>query len=458
MSAELLIRWPDPDLRAVPLFEQAHATAVWLPWQTEGPNQPFLDACRKAGIRLIAELAAAKPELLEQVRQAGFQGAALTAEDEASLRSLVTRQPDLELYVCLKPEQIRWRIEPARAVLVAGLWPGGRRPDPSLASATAALWLDANSYLVAWLRALFPNREALLGYRPDEEAGIAKDQRVPYGSVELALAEAAAAGGNWVVTLPDHYRRALLAGEAGALEAWKALANTAAFVREHGDSFRQPSASRVVVAAGELEECGEILNLLYRHNVSPAVVSHEAIPRFGERRILVAVGIAKHPDAIRAALEFARAGGKVLAAPATAGEAAWWLAPGVRKTAEEPEREFYALGQGSIIAYREPVGDPGEFALDVIDALGWRTRDLRLWGTTALIGILHRQPGGKLSVELINYAGRARDFLVRVEGKFARAALRVPGLPPRPLRALVYGSGTEVEVPAAGRLVSLLLE
>ncbi len=457
MKGDLLIRWTEPDSRALPLLEQLHPAAVWLPWQEASQAQPFLEACRKIGIRPIAELAAANEGLLAQVRQAGFQGAALAADDEASLRSLIARHRELELYVFLKPDQIHWRIEPAHAVLIAGLWPGGRYPDPSLASATETPWLDANSYLVAWLRALFPNREALLGYRPDEEAGVAKDQRVPYSSVELAFADAAAAGGNWVISLPEHYRRALLAGEAGALEAWKLLANTAGFVGQHGDGFRQPSPARVVVAAGELEESGEILNLLYRHSVSPAVVSRDAIPGFGERRILVAVAVAKHPDAIRAALEFARAGGKVLTAPVTEGEPAWWVGPQSRKSGEEPEREFYELGQGTIIAYREPIRDPGEFALDVIDALGWRTRDLRLWGTAAVIGILHRQPGGKRSVELINYAGRARDFLVRLEGAFTRATLRLPGVQPQQLRALPYGSGTEVEVPALGRLASLLL-
>lgn len=456
-SHSLHMRWPEPDLRALTLLEQASVGAVWLPWDVRSRWAAFVAGCRKAGIRCFAELGEPTAEGLARAQAAGFDGAVFPAGEEGPLRELLAQQRGLDLYVLLKPEQIHWRIEPARAVLLAGLWPGSRRPDPSLAGATQAAWLDANSYLSAWLRGLFPEREAILGYRPDEEAGIAKDQRVPYASVELALAEAAAAGGRWVLTLPDFYRKELLAGEARALEAWNSLLRTAAFLGEHAETFSRPAASRVVVAAGEFSDCGEILNLLFRHSVSPAVVPGDAIPPFGEYRILVAVGLAKHPEAVRAALEFARAGGKVMAAPAAADEPAWWRLPGIRKTASEAERESYEFGKGAIIAYREPVGDPGEFALDVVDAMGWRTRDLRLWGTSSVIGLLHRQRGG-ISVELLNYGGWARDVLVRVEGRFTRATLRAPGIGPQPLRALQYGTGTEVEIPGVTRLASLLLE
>ncbi len=457
-SDDLILRWPEADLRGLPLWREAGIGALWLPWEAPGERRALLAACREAGIRTFAEIAGPAAAPAGQVREAGFDGIVLlAAEDERAVRELAGGRRDLEWFVCLKPAQIHWRIEPARAVLLAGLWPGSRRGDPALAGASQATWLDANSYLTAYLRGRFPEREAWLGFRPDEEAGVAKDQRVAYSSVELALAEAMAAGGRWIVTLPEHYRQALLAGEARAQAAWKSLARTARFLREHAGAFRQPSAARVAAAVDGLEDCAEILNLLFRHNVSPAVVRFDAIPPYGRHRILVAVGLARHPAGVEAALEFARAGGKVLAAPAAGGEEAWWQRGGARKTGGEEERDFYALGRGVIIAYREPVSDPGEFALDVIDALGWRTRDLRVWGASAIVGLLHRAPEGGLSVELLNYGGFERDFLIRVEGVFSRATLRAPEAAPAALRAARRGSGTEVELARVNRVASLLL-
>jgi len=455
---ELILRWPEADLRGLGLWREAGVGALWLPWEAPGERRGFLAACREAGIRVMAEIEGPAGALPAQARAAGFGGVVVLApEGERQVRELASGQRDLEWFVCLKPGQIHWRVDPAQAVLVAGLWPGSRRGDPALAGASQATWLDANSYLAAYLRGRFPERAAWLGYRPDEEAGVAKDQQVAYSSVELALAEAMAAGGNWVVTLPEHYRQALLAGEARAQAAWKSLARTARFLREHADTFRQPSAARVAAAVDALEDCAEILNLLFRHNVSPAVAPLDAIPPYGRHRILVAVGLARRPAGIKAALEFARAGGKVLAAPAAGGEEPWWRSAEVRRTGGEEGRDFYALGRGAIIAYREPVSDPGEFALDVIDALGWRTRDLRVWGANAIVGLLHRGAQGGLSVELLNYGGFERDFLVRVEGVFSRATLRSPEAAPAVLRAARRGSGTEVELARVHRVAGLWL-
>src|SRR5208337_1471449 len=79
-------------------------------------------------------------------------------------------------------------------VLVAltnGLWPGVSRgpsqgQDEFTASATAAPWVDANGYWIGILRTLYPNRPALLGYLPDDKAGVKPEALLPYNSLELA--------------------------------------------------------------------------------------------------------------------------------------------------------------------------------------------------------------------------------------------------------------------------------
>jgi len=452
------MRWPEADARVVSLLREIGAARVWLPWEAPGDRRAFLDACRRAGIRAIAEVPAGEAARLGEVRAAGFDGAAIEGEtDPARSAALARKHSELEMFALLEPARLRTPVEPARAILRAGLWPGSRRPEPGQAAATQQAWLDANIHLIAWLRARFPQREPVLGYRADEAAGVAKGQRVPFWTAELSLAEAVVAGGAVVLSLPDFFREALLSGQGMAREAWDSLVITRRFLGQHAEEFRRPVASRVAVLVGELEECGEILNLLFRHNVSPAVIDADAPAALDGRRVLVAVGLGSHPAAARAALQFARAGGQVLVAPANENEPAWWKAPGLRKLRGEEERDVYALDGGAILVYRAPVADPGEFALDVIDVLGWRRRDLRIWGADAIIGLLHRQPGGGVSVELLNYGGRAGEFLIRLEGEFREAVLRQPGARPSPLRAAVRGAGTEIEMPRISRVASLLL-
>jgi hypothetical protein len=370
--------------------------------------------------------------------------------------------------VFLEPSQIQWRISPAHAVLRFGQWPGVRggpnvegRGD-EVASASREPWVDANSYLVAWLRGMYPDRAAWLSYGPNESSGVSKERLVPYESVELGLAEAFAAGGSFVLALPDNFHRKLLAGEEKALAAWRSLGKTVRFLREHAATFHLPSGATVAVAGGTLEQTGEILNMSYRRNVCPLVFKADAPPELVTSRFRTVVFANVGPPSAAALgrlLSYASAGGMLMTAPGGEKEKTWWLDPGVRKRRADEDRDFYSLGKGHVLSYREPVADPSEFALDIIDAVGVRVRDLRLWNAGAVVGLLHRPPGGTLSVELVNYGSpRTDDFPVRVEGVFRKAVLREPASAPRVLKAVKRGTGTEITVDRLGRFASILIE
>jgi hypothetical protein len=476
---DLVISWSTGlETKLVPRFGEVGVTAVVLPWPGSPATAGFVGACRGAGITAIAELGAAKDlaeiqKAVDGARAAGFGAVALEAEgvfsDEKALGSFLGGLKGLEALVFLKAEQVDWRVAPAQAVLRAGQWPGSRgapsfrRGDTEVASASREPWLDANSYLIAWLRGTHPERGAWLGYRPDEAAGVKKDRAVPYESLELALAEAYAAGGNVVLAVPEKYQAALAAGEESALSAWRALGQTARFLKQHTDTFRQPGAARVAVAAGTFEQSGEVLNMAYRRNACPEVFSARAVPLLDQSRFRVVVVANVPPPAgvnLKRVLGFAQGGGVLMAAPAAAGNPSWWLAPGARKIRSDEDRDVYSVGKGQVIAYREPVQDPSEFALDVIDALGVRTRDLRLWNASSVIGLLHRARGGPLAVTLINYGfPRTFEFPVRVEGVYQKATLTAPGgEPARQLKAVKRATGTEITVDRLGRLALIALE
>jgi hypothetical protein len=430
------------------------------------------------GITPVADLSSAKSAEDAKAALVGARGSGFTAvaledaafQEEKALAAFMAGLAGLDALVFLKPEQAHWRVAPAHAVVREGQWPGVRstpgqrgRDPAEVASASREPWLDANSYWVAYLRALHPGRVALLGYRPDEAAGVKPDRMLPDHSLELGLVEAFAAGGNVVLHPPERFHAALLAGKEETLAAWRRLGQTAAFLKQHAEWFRSPGAASVAVAAGTPEQSGEILNMLYRRNACPVVFSAAATPVLepGRCRAVAVANVAAPPqEGLRRILAYARTGGLVMTAPAEEKSPAWWSAPEARKTRSDSDRDWFALGKGTLIAYREPVLDPAEFALDVIDAVGVRVRDLRVLGADTVVGLLHRLAGGGLAVTLINYGARARDeFTVRVEDRYRKAAFHEPGAAaPRPLKAAPRTSGTEVTIERMARLAVVVLE
>ena len=88
------------------------------------------------------------------------------------------------MLVFLDREQIAWDAGGAHPILATGLWPGVRAPPNvpgrgmEVATASREPWLDTNPYLIGYLRGMFPQRPAVLGYRPDKAAGISGGRAV----------------------------------------------------------------------------------------------------------------------------------------------------------------------------------------------------------------------------------------------------------------------------------------
>jgi len=471
-ARDIMLRWQNSG--SIELLRQAGIDAVILPWPPEKSLRDLRSAYSSIGIELWVEpqptnSAADAITAIRRARAAGFHGIAVDGAgawvDEQALRSLTKAQTGFGVMVYLSGRQIGWDVSPGHAILRHGLWPGVRSgpnvPGRGIEVATASRepWVDGNAYLIGYLRGLFPHRTAILGYRPDPAAGLSSGRAVPYDSLELALVEAYTAGGNVVLTLPEDYRAALIKSDAKALAAWKSFGETARFLKEHADLFGRASRSRVMLLAGTLSESGELLNLMFRRNLFPVVAPAAKLPQLdlGPFRALVAANIAPPPEASqRRILDFVRAGGLLL----TAGRQAWWSSPAATKIRADTDRDVYALGKGQIIAYRAPIADPSEFALDLIDAMGVRTRDLRLWNASSATGLVS-QGAGKASavLRLINYAEpRQDDFPARVDGLFQKATLLEPGAAPRLLAAAQRGSATEITVDRLGRLAVVLLE
>jgi hypothetical protein len=410
-TRDVIARWPDGEPAHAELLRMGGVQAVISP----NVSAPFREACAKAGIQVINPESAPILPLKEYTAHSG-----------------------------------------GFAALNAGLWPGVTRGPQEegrgdeTASASREPWVDGNGFWIAWQRAMFPQRPAVLAYEGDF-----KEKLVPYDSHELALIDAQVMGGNYLLSLDPRYRKALLAGEAKALEAWKTQAKTAAWLKANAALWGQPIPPTITLLVEEGEETPELANLMFRRTVSPCLVPAAKLPAPDPVRRLAVVAAnlnAPSPEVRRQIMAHAAAGTTVIA------DEPWALDPKWKAERSEQDRKFYTVGKGQVVIYNEKVVDPSEFALDVIDLVSHRKRPARIWNAPAAMAWATACPEnspvrGKALAVVVNY-GQAldSDFPVRVQGHHPSATLLRPDASPTPLKAARRGSTTEVFIPELKRL------
>ena len=413
LANEIVIRWSEPDLRHVPLLQEAGISVAW-----GTADDAFSDACSAVGLRALA------PDAIRSVK----------AEDAG-------------------------RVDPGAPLIVEdGTWPGVQRQDPALASATRSLWIDTNGYRLGQLRALHPGTIPFLAYQPDTDAGVSADRMVPFESLELALAEAWVGGGNYVLALEPRYRDALLRGDQKATAAWRSLGRTTRWLRAHASLFRQPTLPGVTVLVDGGFVSTEVANLMYRQCVSPAFepASGPPPPDPSRRRVVVAAGIdAPAAEVADRILAHASAGASVVVDDL--GENAWWRRAGLTRTRVQEDREFYSLGAGQVVAYHQ-VDDPSELALDVLDLLTPGQRSARLWNSQGGVAMATTAPAsgpvsGKALLHVVNYS-RPADLpvLARIYGNYSGATLLRPEHEPLEVKVARRGVQSEVAIPEMARV------
>jgi hypothetical protein len=405
---QTVARWKDPDPKFVPLLRDGGITAVLT-----APDEPFEKACAAAGIQVVHE------------SEMQF----LTPAEAAKARP------------------------GAPVVYRSGLWPGVHTQSPATASATRGVWIDQNCYLVQYLRALFPNLPAILGYMPDKDGGVPPERSVPFDTLEIALAEAWMGGGNFVMALEARFREELLKGSANAIAAWRSVGRMAGWLRENAAVFGRPMQRSITVLVENKDDSLEIANLGFRQNVSPTLVAAANPPAPDPSRCLelVAVGI-EAPDADRRRRILANAEAGTTLVVDAQGEQAWWRAAGLKHLREDPERDFYSLGKGQVVAYKDPVVDPSELALDMIDYVTQKRRAARVFNCNAAVVM-----AGQSVLYIINY-GRPQDLpvLARIQGSFSKATLLRPEAPPEPVKVSRRGSSSEATLPKLERVAAVV--
>jgi hypothetical protein len=342
--------------------------------------------------------------------------------------------------------------------VVKGVWPGVRmsRGGDANAGPTGVAWVDSNGWLARLTSALHPGNAVWIDAPPPANT------RLAAGSYLVAMADAAASGARWIVSLDDTLAAGMAARKPEALSAWKTIAAAARFFADRREwAGWAPEAVVGVVSdfTGKNEFLGqELLNLLDRAGEHYRILLKHHLPAdpFAGLRAVLYADQEPPPDALRKAiLAYVEAGGLLIATPT------WGEAPGKPAAGEtHPRFSFKILGKGRIAIAAQP-DDPYVLANDTVVLVSHRYDIVRCWNSGAFASFYAVAPGRrKAVVHLLYYANRGPDAAsVRVTGPWRSAAFSTVEQPAaRPAKLEIQKDAVEVYLPQVSQYVALELE
>ncbi len=313
---------------------------------------------------------------------------------------------------------------PSGVTVIKGEWPGVKmaRGRDAGAGPTGVPWVNSNGWAIRLAMALQPQTTVWVDAPPEAGNFIVPD------SYLIAIADSAAYGGRWIVSLDAALAASLAAGKADADKPWKRILQTAEFF-----AARKPwSAYTTVANIGVVSDFSganeffshELLNLLAR-----AGAHARPVPPSGSFEGLRAI---IYPDA---------------AAPT----------PALRSRIDA----FIKAGGLLMTSEKRPLDDPYRWANDAVVMVSHRYDLVRFWNSGATGSFVAASPqGGKTLVHLLFYSMRGPDSAsVRVAGRFRTArAVTVDQPALANVESLPQSGGIEVHLPRVSQYVALELE
>ena len=346
---------------------------------------------------------------------------------------------------------------PAGVALLKGEWPGVAmsRGGGTSAGPTGVPWVDTNSWRIRLEAARRPGADIWVDAPP-------KGPRVFASSYRTAIADAAAYGGRWVISLDAPLAAAIADGKADALATWKGIAGTAAFfaARPQWPAYLPEAVVGVISDfAGDNEFLGqELLNLIGRTNQQYAVLVKTRLPETAFRGLRALIYADSQPPAAglrKQILDFVSAGGLLITGPK------WGIPPGAPATEEHPRYAARTLGKGRLAIAKADPDDPYVLASDSALLISHRYELLRFWNGGALGSYLTVAADRKRAVaHLLFYADRGPDHVsVRILGRYRKASLwTTDRQESRPLEMEIQKDAVELHLPVVSQYAAAELE
>ena len=344
--------------------------------------------------------------------------------------------------------------------MVQGDWPGTKMGAPGdndrmAAGPTGEPWIDSNGWKVKLAEALHPGRAIWV------EAAPAAPRLYPESYV-IGVADAAAQGGCWVISLDDQLAAGIAARNAAAVGVWKRIAKTAGFFADWRWPEMKPAALIGVISdfTGDNEYLSqEVLNLLARSNQQVRVLSvHKvtAAELAGLKAVIYADEAAPGVELRKVVTDFVEQGGALVAGTK-------WGDDDDAEAGGEPHPRYdvRVRGKGRVAIARKPIDDPYLLAQDTIVLVSHRYDLLRLWNGGAVRANLSGAADGKRGLlQLVFYANaRAGEATVRVSGAWRTAKLfTLDGPEGRDVPLVPEKGAAEVHLPAVAQYAAVQLD
>ena len=421
---DALARWYEP--ATLSLLENSPANCLLVTWSAPADAaveaeqrqlvKVYTEAAHKRGLAVLGLVYAAgdASKIATDAARTALDGIVLEGEFAPEFPADLRKVAGSMLVVEIAKDAAPWRWKPAPIVAVVGVTPSGRNLSEMgiRAAPSSEPWIESNLWLVRSFGLASPSRPVWISSQ------LEKGSAVDYAR---AVADAAAAGGRWIVSLDDALRAKLRARDASALEIWRRLSTYLKFAESHAAWRALAPYGKVGIvldpASTKQDLADEYLNLVARrqvpyHLVARPGLSAAAVAQF---RALVATELDPPSAAERRLLqEFAENGGLVVAGPS------WGGAPKTEPFAEVP------AGKGRVIVYKDP--DPEAVARDLKELLSDDDLGVVPFNVPSVITLATGGgPGLPLIVQLLNYFDHpAEAITLRVAGNFHSARLETP--------------------------------
>ncbi len=347
---------------------------------------------------------------------------------------------------------------PPGVAILKGEWPGvrieGRGKDPD-AGPTGEPWVDSNGSAIRLAKALHPETEVWIEAPPLEDRPLTPDFFL------VAVADAAAHGGRWILSLGARLAASIAAREPASLAILEnALAAADFFAARSAWEGYTPEAVVGAVSsfAGKNRFFSrELLNLLDRAGLPYRIVRTDGVQASslaGLRAAIYADSDPPSPEVRKTILDFVRGGGLLITGPK------WGDVPAAVPPPAYPRYSTATLGAGKIAVSATDLNDPYQAAHDAGVLVSHRYDLVRFWNAGAAAAFPTLSPDRKRAlVHLLFYAGRGPDSAtVRVAGRFRSVrAFTVDRPAPWSVKMKWEPDGVEVYLPAVPRYVALEL-
>ena len=432
------IYWPSGEPKTLDLLAGTSFNCVLV--ESTDLNRPLVQAAAKRGLGLGAVIRP-NPNAVEQAyraEQLHADAVVFEGDFRAGLPSGL-KTPVIEL-----PRRQKIRLNSPGAVVGTwqGLWPGIaiERGGETMAGPSSNPWIDTNAGFVRFLRAA-SDSAVWLKVAPPENTAI---PAVRYG---LAIADAEAAGGRWIVTLDKDLQARLLEGEARALADWKRINSYVSYFERHPEwrEFRPFSTLGLIQdsESGGLLSAG-LLDSMYAQHTAVRAIFPGRLTQASLRGIRTLVNVVR-PERLSEVdqgvlASFRQTGGSLIAPPP-----GWRFGPDTQG-GMRPSKQQFARNQ-----------DIWEMLSDTTARQNFGARTFNTAGI--LFHVLASPDHNQLLIHVVNYTGFAADAItVQALGAWKRARLYQPDAAVREMSVYAVQDGTGFDIDKLDVAATILLE